>query len=98
YGRRPGVLGEALGATGTGDRDDPLVLGQQPGQGDLAGGTLLGLRQRSHPTDERLVGRTVLRGEPRDGGADVAIGKIGGRTHGPGEEALAQWAERHEPD
>jgi len=96
--RRTDVLLDALEATGAGDRHDPPLLGEQPGQRDLPRGGALGRGEGSHVVDDRGVHVSVLRGEAGDGPADVSLGEGRGGVDGPGEEALAERTERDEAD
>ena len=70
---RAGVLLDAVGPAGAGDRHDPRLLGQQPGQGDLPRGDALRPRRarRTWSTSAWLAARFSAL-EPRDRGADVA--------------------------
>ena len=61
-----GVLLDALEAAGAGDGHDPRVLGEQPGEGDLPGGGVLGVGEAGDVVDQGLVGSAVVGGEPGD--------------------------------
>jgi hypothetical protein len=50
------VLVEALHSTGAGDRHDPRLLGEQPGERDLGRGGVLACRDPSQQVDQGLVG------------------------------------------
>ena len=84
---------------GAGDRNDPGLLGQEPGKGDLAGGGALALGDAGEQVDDRLVLLERVRLEPGDGAADVVLGIEAGRLgDGAGEEALAERAVGNEAD
>src|SRR5207247_11397130 len=80
------------------DREDPRLLSQQPGDGELRGRHLLPIRDLAKQINEGLV---RLPGLHREAGNSVAeVGADERRAFGDraGEEALAEGAERHEPD
>ena len=86
------VLVEALQSSGAGDRDDPGLLGEQPGQRDLRGCGVLACGDRAEQVDQGLVRLSSLR---REAGDDVAeVGAVERRVLGnrAREEALAQRA------
>ena len=97
--RGPEVLVEALEPPGPGDRHDPRLLGEEPGQRDL-GRALRRRARRSSRTqvDERLVRLAGLLGEARDRPPDVALRERGRGVDGTRQEALAERAERDEAD
>ncbi len=76
YGRRCRVLFDALGAAGSGDRNDPGLLCEQPTQGDLSGCDAAPVGEGGDVVDERLVRGPVLFGEARDGAADVSSANV----------------------
>ncbi|VXC02812.1 hypothetical protein MICRO8M_70341 [Microbacterium sp. 8M] len=92
------VLLNAREAARSGDRHDPRLLGEQPGQGDLAGGGADALREPGDVIDQRLIAGEVLVLEARNATADVVLREGRRGIHRPGEEALAERAERHETD
>ena len=58
---------------------DPRLLGEQPGQGDLADGGVLALGDRGDEVDEGEVGLEGLALEAGQGGADVSLAELGSR-------------------
>jgi hypothetical protein len=95
---RAQVLREAMALGGAGDRHDPGLLGQQPGQGDLGRGSLLARGDRLEQIDQRHVGGPGVGGEARRDRAEVGGIQLGGLVDLAGQEARAQRAERHEAD
>src|SRR5258708_645657 len=59
-----GVFFEVLAAFGSGDRDDVFALGQDPGEGELAGGCAFALCDCFQPFHQDHVLVKVLTGEP----------------------------------
>ena len=92
------VLLEAVQLARPGDRSDPRLLGQQPGERDLGGRGSVALGHVLEPVEQPLVGLPRVLGEPRDRGPDVALGERGRRVDSPGEEPFAQRAVGDEPD
>src|SRR5690349_6140810 len=68
-----GVLADALGAAGPGDRHDPRLLRQQPGQGDLPGRRALGLGEALDVVDKGLVCGEIDRKSTRLNSSHVEI-------------------------
>jgi hypothetical protein len=68
---RPDVLFEAVQLRGTGDGDDPRLLREQPGERDLGARRSLLVRDLAEHLDQGLIRLAVLRGEARDGIAEV---------------------------
>ena len=87
---RPEVLVQAMQLRGARDRDDPRLLGEQPGERDLGRRRLLASRDLAEQVDQGLVRLDRLRREARDGVAEV--GAVEGRVlvDLAGEEALAR--------
>jgi chorismate mutase len=95
---RSDVLVEAVQLRGTGDRNDPRLLGKQPGDRDL--GTrhpLLGCDFAEH-LDQRLVRLSSLRREARNDVAEVGAVERRVLVDRAREEALAERAEGDEVD
>ena len=96
--RRAEVLLQAVRLGRAGDRDDPGLLGEEPGEGDLRRRRVLLLRDAAQQVDQGLVGLAGLGREARDDLAEV-VGREGrGLVDLAGEEALAERAEGHEAD
>jgi hypothetical protein len=74
------------------------VLIQQPGQCHLCRSGALTCGHRCQQVDEGLVGFKGLLGEPRQCVAQVGVAEGRRAVDRAGEEALAERAERHEPD
>src|SRR5204863_4311645 len=82
-----------------GDRDDPRLLREQPGERDLRGRRVLPLSDALEEVDERAVRRPRAGvGEARHGVAKVAALELGALVDRAGEEPLAERAERDEAD
>ena len=97
-GGRADVLLQTMQLRGAGDRHDPRLLSQQPGERDLGGRRLLPRCDSREQIDQGLVCLARLR---REAGNDVAeIGAVERRVlvDRAGEEALAQRAEGDEAD
>src|SRR5882672_2027363 len=92
------VLLEALQLARAGDRDDPRLLRQQPGERDLGWRGPLPRGDGAQPLDERLIRLPRLRRESRDDVAEVAGFERRAFGNLPREKALPQRAERHEAD
>src|SRR5215203_1864999 len=95
---RSDVLLQAFQLRGTGDRNDPRLLGKQPGDRDL--GTrhlLLGCDFAEH-LDQGLVRLSSLRREARNDVAEVGAVERGVLVDRAREEALTQRAEGDEAD
>jgi hypothetical protein len=67
------VLLEALQLPGSRDRDDPRLLGEQPGERDPGRCRLLPLRHAAKHVDEGHVRLSRLRRESRDDVAEVGL-------------------------
>ena len=97
-GSRADVLLQAMQLRGAGDRHDPRLLRQQPGERDLGGRRLLPCGDLAEQIDQGLVRLPGLR---REAGDDVAeVGAVERRVlvDLAREEALAQRAEGNEAD
>jgi hypothetical protein len=92
------VLLEPLDPPGAGNRHDPRLLGEQPGERDLGPGAVLGGGDAGEQVDDCLVGGPRLSREPRQVGADVALAEGRGGVDAAGEEAAAERAERDQAD
>ncbi len=77
--RRADVLLQPRQLGGAGDRHDPGLLRQQPGQRDLGGRRAFLPRDGGQQVDHGLVGLARLRREARQGAAEIAGGESGGR-------------------
>src|SRR5436305_5293967 len=97
-GGRRDVLLQAMQLRGAGDRHDPGLLGEEPGERDLGGRRALALRDAPEQVDQRPVRLPGLRGEAGDGVAEVGAVERGVLVDLAGEVALAQRAERNEAD
>ena len=82
----------------TRDRNDPRLLCKQPGERDLSRCHFLLLRESAKQINQRLIRFTVLRRKARDYVAEVIFVELRVFADLAGEEALAQRAERNEPD
>src|SRR2546426_7060571 len=83
---------------GAGDRNNPRLLGQQPGERNLGRCCLFLFCDAAEQINQGLVRLERFRSETREGAAEV--GAIEGRflVHLPREKTLAQRAVRHEAD
>ena len=97
-GSRPDVLLQAMQLRGARDRNDPRLLGEQPGERDLGRRRLLPLRDLAEQIDQGLVRLPGLRREARDDVAEVGAVERRVLVDLAREEALAQRAERNEAD
>src|SRR3954468_10039866 len=96
---RTDVLLEPMQSAGSGDGDDPGLLSEEPGQGDLAGCRALAPGDAGEQVDDRLVVLQGVRCEAGDGAADVVARiEAGRRCDRAGQESLAQRAVRYEAD
>src|SRR5579864_4937241 len=92
------VLLEAVQLRRAGDRNEPRLLREDPCEGDLRSRCALSLRNLLEQLDEGAVRSQRLRVEARNGASEIR------RLEGlvdvdlPGEESLAEWAERNESD
>src|SRR5271165_2674314 len=89
---KPGEL------AGAGDRDDPRLLREEPGQRDLGRGGIQPPGDPRDQVDHGLVRCAGTGGEPRNAVAEVACVECCRGVDRAGEESLAQRAERDEPD
>ena len=71
--RRAEVLFEPMQLRGSGDRNDPRLLRQQPSERDLSRGRLLSRRDFAKQIDESLVRFPGLWREARDDVAEIAL-------------------------
>ena len=88
--RRADVLFEAVELGGAGDRDDPWLLRQQPGERDLRGRHALLAPDLFQETDHGLVRLAGLRREARQGAAIVVAAEGRSLVDLAGEKAPAQ--------
>ena len=95
---RAEVLVQALQFARTGNGHDPRLLSQQPGQRDLGGCRVLPLGGGLEQVDQRQIRFPCLRGESRNGVADVAAGERSVLVDLAGQKAFAKWAEGDEAD
>src|SRR5579862_4219897 len=73
--RSPNVFRQSLHFGRTGDRYDPRLLREQPGQCDLGGSGILRRGNRGEQIDQSLIRLTCLRREPRKEIAEIVLGK-----------------------
>ena len=94
---RPEVFREPRELCGAGNGNDPGLLGEQPGKGDLRRRSLLagGQPEQIH---QRLVGLPGFGREARQPLAEVGVGQHGRFVDRAGEEAPAERAEGNKPD
>jgi hypothetical protein len=95
--RGGGVLGDPFRTAAARNGDDVRPLGEQPGQGELAGGQP---ERRRQVTQHRHLPHVAVQGravEPRVGAAEVAPVDVRG-AEGGGEQAAAERAVGHQPD
>lgn len=95
---RPGVFLQAMRLGGAPDGDDPGLLGEQPGEGELGGGRVLPLGNLAEQVDEGLV---CLAGLGREAGDDVAeVGAVepGVLVDLAGQKTLPEWVVGYEAD
>src|SRR2546421_11982622 len=95
---RAEVLFEALQLASARDRNDPGLLGEEPGERDLRMRRVLLFCDPAKQIDQRLVRLPSLRREPRNDVAEVGTVERRALVDLPRQEALAQRAERNEPD
>ena len=70
------VLVQTMQLRGAGDRNNPRLLGQQPGQRDLSGRRLLSLCDAAEQIDQGLIRLERLRREARQRAAEVGSCRI----------------------
>jgi hypothetical protein len=92
------VFFQAVELGGTGDGNDPGLLGEEPGEGDLGAGGFFLVGDFAQGFDDVLVGFAGFGLKARDGVADVVAGEGGFLVDGAGEEAFAEGAEGDEAD
>ena len=73
---RPDVLLQSLQSCGAGDRDDPRLLGKQPGERHLSGFSMLPRCERFDNIHQSAVCPPSLRGEARERATIVARIKL----------------------
>src|SRR5271155_2352330 len=83
---------------GAGNRNDPRLLRKEPSKCKLGRGHLLAGCNASQHVYERPVRLTRLRCKARHGIAEVLCAERGLGIDRAGQEALSEWAERHEAD
>ena len=83
---------------GAGDRHDPGLLRQQPGERDLRRRRLLSAAMSAEQIDQRLVCLAGLRREARDDVAEVGAVERRVLVDRAGEKSLAERAEGNEAD
>ena len=94
----PDIFLQPVRLRGPGDRNNPGLLGKQPGERDLSGGRFLPFRDPGQQIDHCLIRFPSLRRKARDNVAEVGAVERGVLVDLAGEEAFAQGAERNEPD
>src|ERR1700722_14987304 len=92
------VLFESVQLRRTRNWNDPRLLCKQPCQRDLSGRRLFLLRELADQINQSLIQFTVLGRKARHNVAEVSLVELRVFADLAGEEALAQWAERNEPD
>ena len=80
------------------DRDDPRLLGQQPGERDLRGRRFLPFPDAAEQINQGLIRLQSLRRKARQGVAEVGAVEFGVFVHLSREEALAQRAVGNKAD
>src|SRR5579859_4903470 len=83
---------------GAGDRNNPRLLSQYPGQGDLGGSSLLLLCKSFNRLDQSLVDLAVFGIEPGDLVAEIIGVELRVCADFAGKKAFAQGAEGDESD
>src|SRR6185312_758772 len=97
-GNRRDILLQTMQLRGAGDRHDPGLLCEEPGERDLGGRRVLALSDAPEQIDQPLVRLPGLRSEAGDGVAEVGAVEGGALVDLACEEALAQRAEGNEAD
>src|SRR5579872_6554867 len=97
-GRGAHVLRHSLHLGRAGDRHDPRLLCEQPGQRDLGGSGILRRGYRGEQIDESLICLACLRREPRQETTEVVLGKGCRRIELSREEASAERTVWYESD
>jgi hypothetical protein len=95
---RSDIFLEPVKLGGSRNGNDPWLFRQQPGRGDLPGGSLLLPGDAFDHVDEHAVGPAVLLRKARLPAPEVVIGERLRLVDLAGQEALAQRGERHESD
>ena len=96
--KRADVLFQAMELGCAGDWNDPRLLREQPGEGNLRGRGVFPLRNFAEQIDHGLVGLQGFRREAGQGTAEVVAGECGALVNLAGEEAFAEWAVGDEAD
>ncbi len=95
---RTEVLFEPVELGRAGDRHEPRLSGEDPGQGNLRRSRLLSLPDGGQEINQGLIGLSCLRREARERAPEVRAVELRVLVDRAGEEALAQRAEGHEAD
>src|SRR6476646_1541990 len=82
----------------TWDRRDPRLLGEQPCNGDLRPGRGLRVSDLAQQRDQCQIGLPCYRLKARKDVANIVALELRVLVDGAGQEALTEWAERHEAD
>src|SRR5208282_5232948 len=98
YGSPADVFLKTMELRGTGYRNDPGLLGEEPGDCDLGGGCVFRGCDLAEQIDQGLVRLAGLRREAGNDVAEVVAVERRVLVDGASEETLSQRAERHEPD
>jgi len=96
--KRADVLFQAMELGCAGDWNDPRLLREQPGEGNLRGRGVFSAAQFCEQIDHGLVGLQGFRREAGQGTAEVVAGECGALVDLAGEEAFAEWAVGDEAD
>src|SRR5436189_1088218 len=94
----PDVLVETMALCRAGDRHDPWLLRQQPGQRELRRCGALPRRERLQPLHEGQIGLAVLFSEARDRFAKIVRLERCLVVDRAGQKTFPKWTERYEPD
>src|SRR4051794_15788690 len=92
------ILLETVQLGGAGDRHDPGLLSEQPGERYLCRRRVLARRDLAQHVDQALVGLAVLFREARHDVAEVGLIEADGLGDRACQESLAERAEGHEAD
>src|SRR5271166_3337468 len=90
------VLFETIQLRRSRNRDDPILLGEQPCQRNLSRGDIPLMREGGNDINQGLVCLTVFFAEPRNRAAEVALVELCLGAHLPGEESLPKGTEGDE--
>src|SRR5262245_57144421 len=97
-GRGADVLLQAMELARAGDRHNPRLLRQHPGQRDLRWRRMLLSSDLGEQVGDRLVGFERIRCKAREPASNVGATKAHVGVNLPGQEALPERAPRNEAD